>query len=235
MNIGIVVAAGKGTRMNAEVPKQMLPYRDSTVLECAARPFAEHPDIDEIVIVTPEDGTNADFYLKTARALQEVSGKAVRLTKGGKERRDSVRAGLDMCGNICREKGISESSVKVLIHDGARADLTTGIIDRNLKGLDRWDAVCTAVPSVDSMRIIPDTDLNSLFIYPIMDSKVIERRRMFCVQTPQSFRLDVIRRAYDVARQKGYSGTDDASVAELAGISVVLVEGEYANRKITTK
>ena len=175
MNIGIVVAAGKGTRMNAEVPKQMLPYRDSTVLECAARPFAEHPDIDEIVIVTPKDGTNADFYLKTARALQEVSGKEVRLTKGGKERGDSVRAGLDMCGNICREKGISENSVKVLIHDGARADLTTGIIDRNLKGLDRWDAVCTAVPSVDSMRIIPDTDLNSLFIYPIMDSKVIEK------------------------------------------------------------
>lgn len=68
MNIGIVVAAGKGTRMNTEVPKQMLPYRDSTVLECAARPFAEHPDIDEIVIVTPEDGSNADFYLKTARA-----------------------------------------------------------------------------------------------------------------------------------------------------------------------
>lgn len=137
MNIGIVVAAGKGTRMNAEVPKQMLPYRDSTVLECAARPFAEHPDIDEIVIVTPKDGTNADFYLKTARALQEVSGKEVRLTKGGKERGDSVRTGLDMCGNICREKGISENSVKVLIHDGARADLTTGIIDRNLKGLDR--------------------------------------------------------------------------------------------------
>lgn len=235
MNIGIVVAAGKGTRMNAEVPKQMLPYRDSTVLECAVRPFAEHPDIDEIVIVTPMDGTNADFYLKTARALQEVFGKAVRLTKGGKKRGDSVRAGLDMCGNICREKGISENSVKVLIHDGARADLTTGIIDRNLKGLNRWDAVCTAVPSVDSMRIIPDTDLNSLFIYPIMDSKVIERRRMFCVQTPQSFRLDVIRRAYDVARQKGYAGTDDASVAELAGISVALVEGEYANRKITTK
>lgn len=235
MNIAIIVAAGKGTRMNMNFPKQMLPYRGSTVLQCAAEPFVRHDGIDELVIVMPSDGSYMDFYRKTTQALSDISGKAVHLVAGGKERGDSVQAGLQMCGKICKTKEIPESQVNVLIHDGARADVSLEIIDRNIEGLRECPAVCTAVPAVDSMRIVPDIGLNSLLNYPIMNSKVIERRKMFYVQTPQSFRLDVILAAYGKATRDEYRGTDDASVAEYAGVPVALVEGEYANRKITTK
>ncbi|MDO4383663.1 MAG: 2-C-methyl-D-erythritol 2,4-cyclodiphosphate synthase [Eubacteriales bacterium] len=235
MNIAIIVAAGKGTRMNMNLPKQMLPYRGSTVLQCAAEPFSRHDAIDELVIVMPADGSYMDFYRKTSQVLSDISGKAVHLVLGGKERGDSVQEGLRMCGKICKAKEIPESQVNVLIHDGARADVSLEIIDRNLKGLRESSAVCTAVPAVDSMRIVPDTVLNSLLIYPIMNSKVIERRKMFYVQTPQSFRLDVILESYEKAARDEYQGTDDASVAEYAGVPVAIVEGEYANRKITTK
>lgn len=235
MNIAIIVAAGKGTRMNMNLPKQMLPYRGSTVLQCAAEPFARHDGIDELVIVMPADGSYMDFYRKTSQVLSDISGKAVHLVAGGKERGDSVQAGLQICGKICKTKEIPESQVNVLIHDGARADVSLEIIDRNLEGLRKCSAVCTAVPAVDSMRIVPDIGLNSLLNYPIMNSKVIERRKMFYVQTPQSFRLDVILAAYGKAVRDEYRGTDDASVAEYAGVPVALVKGEYANRKITTK
>lgn len=235
MNIAIIVAAGKGTRMNMNLPKQMLPYRGSTVLQCAAEPFARHDGIDELVIVMPSDGSYMDFYRKTSQVLSDISGKAVHLVAGGKERGDSVQAGLQICGKICKTKEIPESQVNVLIHDGARADVSLEIIDRNLEGLRKCSAVCTAVPAVDSMRIVPDIGLNSLLNYPIMNSKVIERRKMFYVQTPQSFRLDVILAAYGKAVRDEYRGTDDASVAEYAGVPVALVKGEYANRKITTK
>lgn len=235
MNIAIIVAAGKGTRMNMDKPKQMLPYGDSTVLECAAKPFARHPGIDGIVIVTPAGGSYSQFYQQVQRNLERESGKPTYLTPGGKERGDSVQAGLKFCQSLCDSKNISADEVNVLIHDGARADITTDVIQRNLEGLKDYTAVCTAVPAVDSMRINMNNDLNSLFIYPIINTKVIERKRMFYVQTPQSFRLDVIQTAYRQADADGYAGTDDASVAEHAGTPVVLVEGSYANRKITTK
>ena len=234
-NIAILVAAGKGTRMNMALPKQMLPYRDSTVLECAAKPFAMHPEISGIVIVMPADGSYREFYDRTAESLHSKSDKPVWIVPGGKERGDSVQAGLQLCRKICRDKEIPENQVNVLIHDGARADVSVEIIGRNLEGLQAGNAVCTAVPAVDSMRMIPDNGLNSLFNYPIMESIVVERKRMFYVQTPQSFRLDVILRAYESAAESGYTGTDDASVAEQAGFPVSLVEGEYSNRKITTK
>lgn len=235
MNIAIIVAAGKGTRMNMSLPKQMLPYKESTVLQCAAEPFARHEGIDELIIVMPADESYMGFYRKTSSALAEISGKEIYLVPGGKERGDSVQAGLKMCGIICKTKEIPETQVNVLIHDGARADVSLEIIDRNLEGLRETPAVCTAVPAVDSMRVIPDRVLNSLLNYPIMNSKVIERRKMFYVQTPQSFRLDVILAAYEKANRDGYQGTDDASVAEYAGIPVAIVEGAYSNRKITIK
>ena len=235
MNIAILVAAGKGTRMNMALPKQMLPYRDSTVLECAALPFAMHPHIDSVVIVIPADGSHRNFYDQVEESLEKKSGKSIRIVFGGKERGDSVQEGLRLCRKICNDKEIPERHVNVLIHDAARADVSVEIIDRNLEGLLSGNAVCTAVPAVDSMRMLPDNGLNSIFNYPIMESKVIERKRMFYVQTPQSFRLDVILRAYECAAECGYIGTDDASVAEQAGFSVSLVEGDYSNRKITTK
>ncbi len=235
MNIAILVAAGKGTRMNMTLPKQMLPYRDSTVLECAALPFAMHSGIDSVVIVIPADGSHRNFYEQAAESLEAKSGKTIWIVPGGKERGDSVREGLRLCRKICNDKEIPEKHVNVLIHDAARADVSIEIIDRNLEGLLSGTAVCTAVPAVDSMRMLPDNGLNSIFNYPIMDSKVIERKRMFYVQTPQSFRLDVILRSYECAAATGYVGTDDASVAEQAGFSVSLVKGDYSNRKITTK
>ena len=235
MNFAIVVAAGKGTRMNMNLPKQMLPYKDSTVLECAAKPFAMHSDIDTVVIVTPADGFHLEFYQQVQRHLEDQSGTPVHLVPGGKERGDSVQSGLKKAAEICEFQGSSLDETYVLIHDGARADVTADIINRNIDGLKSCNALCTAVPAVDSMRMSEDHDLNSLFIYPIINTKVIERRRMFYVQTPQSFRLDVIQRAYEQARKNGYTGTDDASVAENAGVPVALVEGDYANRKITTK
>ena len=132
----------------------------------------------------------------------------------------------------------------VLFENAARPGITEDIIDSNIKAMEHCRAVVTAIPSVDSIRITSSNNdekniskscfsLKQSITYPIMNSNVVERDRVMRAQTPQTFRLSDILSAYEAADSDGYMGTDDASVAEFAGINVSIVQGSPSNMKIT--
>lgn len=234
--IAIVVAAGKGRRMGSPIPKQLMGYEGRTVLEHTASVFAKHEKVDAVVIVSPADGSLDEIYEGIANNICETCDVGeVRIVRGGAERQDSVQSGIDCAKLIAKEKSCSVDDAIVLIHDAARPGVTDEIIDRNIEALDSCRAAVTCVPAIDSIRKInEDSLLNTDKLYPIMISNVLERRLIYNVQTPQSFRLSDISSAYEKAKADGYLGTDDASVAEHAGIRVAIVEGSPSNFKITT-
>ena len=222
----IIVSAGKGRRMGSPIPKQLLRYGNSTVLESTLETFASHPAIDEIILVSPQDGSLDDIY---DEILKRICHKPYSIVRGGKERGDSVQSALDYLEGI----GADEESI-VMIHDSARPGVSTEIIDRNLEAMELSSAVVSCIPSVDSIRMIDGESLKKDAVYPIMESKVVERRLVYAVQTPQTFRLGAISSAYKTAKTAGYTGTDDASIADFAGMKVAIVEGSPENYKITT-
>lgn len=238
----IIVAAGSGSRMKTDIPKQLLPYGGSTVLEEAVRKFAFRSDIDLIVVVSPGDGSLDKTYnqimgdISTA-AKNSGSGDKVPdilIAKGGEERSDSVLEGLKAASDAAGSRGLSDEEVLVLIHDAARPGVYKGIIDRCIEAMSECRAVTAALPSTDSIRMISDIPLNDEPSYPIITSADVPRAKVYSVQTPQAFYLSDILRAHKLAREDGFVGTDDASYAEHAGIDVGIVKGAKDNFKITT-
>ena len=222
----IIVSAGKGRRMGSPIPKQLLRYGNSTVLESTLETFVSHPAIDEIILVSPQDGSLDDIY---DEILKRICHKPYSIVRGGKERGDSVQSALSYLEGL----GADEESI-VMIHDSARPGVSAEIIDRNIKAMELNSAVVSCIPSVDSIRMIDGESLKKDTAYPIMESKVVERRLVYAVQTPQTFRLGAISSAYKTAKTAGYTGTDDASIADFAGMKVAIVEGSPENYKITT-
>ena len=222
----IIVAAGSGKRMGSAVPKQLLPYGGSTVLETAVSKFVMSELVDEVIVVSPADGSLDKTYMQI---LRDVS-----IARGGAERPDSVMAGLRAAAEDAKAMGIDAEEVLVLIHDAARPGVDEAIIERCIEAMGNCRAVTVAVPSTDSVRMISDTSLNEEGSYPIITSVSVPRDRVYNVQTPQAFRLADILAAHVKASEDGFAGTDDASYAEHIGIEVGIVLGSRANNKITT-
>lgn len=237
----LIAAAGKGTRMGVDTPKQLLPYKGTNVLFHTAAKFAENELINGLCIITPPDGEYDDTFAAIAKALELEFGKPVYSVYGGASRGESVCNGIRAIAEICRKNYVNDDDAFVMIHDAARTEVTNDVIERNIKSLQNHDAVCTVMPVIDSMRIvetpinIANNDLSTKCNSHIINSKSIERDRVVIVQTPQSFKLSKIISAYEFAESHGFHGTDDASVAEYFGMDIKLVEGNYANIKITTR
>ncbi len=245
-NYAIIVAAGKGERMGINTPKQLLLYGSSTVLGTAVNAFASHREIDGVIITSPSDGSLDETYREIAADCEKKAEREtgfISIVNGGAERGDSVKEGLKVAAARAAELGADPEKVVVLIHDAVRPGITADIISRNISGVIKCRAVCTAIPSSDSIRMINcdksqydgSLPLKEAITYPIMDTDVVRRDLIYRAQTPQSFWLTDIQKAYDKADGDGYSSTDDASIAEYAGLKVALVEGSTANNKITTQ
>lgn len=242
----VIVAAGQGTRMGADVPKQLFPFGNSTVLGTAVTAFACLDYIDMIYIVSPQDGSLDATYEDIIAECERLTGRqpgSIAVVHGGETRADSVREGVIAASRDARSAGIDEDDAIVLIHDAARPGVSEDIIMRNIVTLRDHRAACTALPASDSIRMadpektkyIDGLPLKASITYPIMDTGVVRRDLVYRTQTPQTFRLSDILRAHELVLRDGYSATDDAMVAEYAGIKVVLVEGSSANYKITTR
>ena len=247
IRIALIAAAGKGTRMGAEIPKQLMSYKGMTVIERTASVFAAHEEIDAIFLLIPQDREYDETFFQIADRLGHLHNKPVRCSYGGNSRGESVYNGLQAISSYLDENGEAHNDcssgageVVILIHDAARAEITSEVIDRNIAAMSDNEAVCTVVPMIDSLRMTEKSaseffdDLSSHNDYLIINSKSIDRDRVVAVQTPQCFKLSSLMAAYDKARRDGYVGTDDASIAEHFGIDIALVEGDYANTKITT-
>ena len=242
----VIVAAGQGTRMGTDVPKQLFPYGSSTVLGTAVKAFASLDYIDKVYVVSPQDGSLDSTYEEIMAECERLTGRepgSIAIVNGGDTRADSVREGIKKASRDARLAGIDEDDAIVLIHDAARPGISEEIIRRNIETMKVRRAVCTALPSSDSIRMIncekpeyvTELALKESITYPIMNTNVVRRELIYRTQTPQTFRLSDIVKAHERAVRDGYSATDDAMVAEYAGIRVALVEGSTANYKITTR
>ena len=213
-NTAIVLAAGQGKRMHSKIQKQFLKIQGYTVLYYSLRCFQESPLIQDIILVTGEDALS---YCKEEIVKKYGFTKVSNVIAGGKERYDSVYAGLCACKD-CRY---------VLIHDGARPFITEEIIERGLEKVKETGACVVGMPSKDTIKL---SDAEGYV------KETPDRKCVWTIQTPQIFSYALIREAHDSIRKKDMSKiTDDAMVIEHeTGVKVALAEGSYQNIKITT-
>jgi 2-C-methyl-D-erythritol 4-phosphate cytidylyltransferase len=217
-NIAIVVAGGKGLRMQSTVKKQFIDLDGRPVIVHTLAAFDAHHRVDEIILAVPEH----DFNFTRNDLLRRFSfSTPLHIIKGGGTRQESVGNGLDKAMQICGEP----DATLVLIHDGVRPFVGNTLIDRCLDGA--WEnGAC--IPALGISDTVKRVDENSRIIC------TLERDGLFRAQTPQVFRLDVIRRAASHAEDTGFLGTDEASICEHAKIPVTMVEGGTFNIKLTS-
>ncbi|MDK2896898.1 MAG: 2-C-methyl-D-erythritol 4-phosphate cytidylyltransferase [Candidatus Atribacteria bacterium] len=211
----IIVAAGVGERVNSVVPKQYLPLMGKPVLAHTLDAFENCPAISEIVVVI------SPFHREIF--LQEVMGrfsyKRVReFVFGGSTRQESVYQGL----KVIKERGESQF---VLIHDGVRPLISQNLLKRCIEGVREHQAVCSAVPCVDTLKFTRDGKTIE---------QTLDRTKIWRAQTPQAFEISLIWEAFQRAEEDGFAGTDDASLVERLGKPVYFVTGSEENLKITT-
>lgn len=215
----IVLAGGSGSRMKSKVKKQYLQMGDYPVLWYSLAVLEKSSRIDEIVLVC---GKGEQEQCRSLFVDTYGFQKIVKVVEGGKERYHSVYEGLKAA------KGCDY----VLIHDGARPFLDEEMLVRLTAALPIWNACVVGMPVKDTIKLA-DPDTGCVQATP-------DRSLLWTIQTPQAFRYDLIRSAYDALIQEESAGTltqkvtDDAMVAERAGASVKLIEGSYNNIKITT-
>ena len=203
----LIVAGGKGTRIKSSVPKQFIELNGKPILLHTLEVFYRYSRNLTVILVLPED----DFSLWRAICTQFNFTESVTLQPGGATRFQSVRNGLDKIDG----EGL------VAIHDGVRPLVSEDIIGASFRLAAIHQCAVAAVRLKESIRM---TDKDT--------TKAVDRSRFRLIQTPQTFDVQLIKKAYRM--KEDVSLTDDASVAERAGHPISLFEGSFSNIKITT-
>jgi len=208
--VAIIPAAGSGSRMGLDHPKQYHSLVGIPILIRTVRVFASSPSVDKLVVVVPTD--RVEF---TSLLLEEYGllSDALQVTAGGSRRQDSVKAGLDI---------LDKDVETVLVHDGARPLVTHQLIADCCDAVSKYGAAIAAVPVKDTLKK-GDVDKRILC--------TVDREDLWQAQTPQAASLKLLLAAYEAAGDRDV--TDEASLLELAGTEVHLVEGSGTNIKIT--
>lgn len=223
-NIAVILAGGIGARVGGQTPKQLLPLDDGqSILEHAVYAFETAAAIDGIILVMHAD------YMAEAQALVQKNDwhKVLSIVPGGKERWESSWKAIEAA---CAAFDGNWQSTNLLLHDAARPFVSERIIADVCKALDKYKAVCVAIPSTDTLL---ETDDSGEFIAAVPNRNHYRR-----VQTPQGFRLETIVRAYQKGLQDPhFAATDDCGVVlhYLPQEPIYIVDGEEQNRKITYK
>ncbi|MCP4722028.1 MAG: 2-C-methyl-D-erythritol 4-phosphate cytidylyltransferase [Desulfobacteraceae bacterium] len=215
-HIAIIVAAGKGLRMQSHQKKQYLKIDKIPVLTRTIKAFESHEKIDDIILVLPA----ADRDFCTSSIIEPFGFETpIHLVNGGITRQESVFNGL-------RKACVSEPFNKtiVLIHDGVRPFIDKTLIDDCIAKAILNGACIPAVKITDTVKKIMGEQI----------TKTLDRDLLFAAQTPQVFRLDLVIKAFEHASATGFCGTDDASIMENAGLPVSVTTGSLFNIKLTT-
>lgn len=212
MNVAIVVAAGKGTRLGGNRPKQFLELDGIPVIIHTLRQFERCREINEVVIVLPAEKT--DTFLSFAKEFGLK--KPWQAVAGGTTRAQSVQRGL---------AAIAEAEI-VAVHDGVRPFVTPEEIDQVVTAARVTGAAVLVAPVADTIKVIEDGRV----------SRTLPRSGLRRALTPQCFRFDILKRAYDQlpkVEAEGFEVTDDCLLIERLGVEIVAVEGSARNIKIT--
>ena len=203
----LVVAGGKGTRIQSSTPKQFLPLNGLPVLMHTLQAFYHYSEKISVILVLPE--SDMDRWHELCQQYKFTSEAT--LQAGGETRFQSVKKGLDKI----------QGDGLVAIHDGVRPLVSKRIIAESFQLAQAHRSAIAAVNLKESIRVV-DEDT----------TRAVDRSRFRIIQTPQTFQVSWIKKAYEMPED--FSLTDDASVAERAGHQISLFEGSYENLKITT-
>ena len=202
----LVVAAGTGKRFGG--PKQFAYLQGKPVLEWTLERFQAHDAVDDIVLVLPDEQDLKHYRMRYP--------KIVDIVRGGEKRQDSVWQGF----RLLKE---AETEV-VLVHDGARPLASSGLISRIIAATRVLGAVVPVLPVEETVKEVREGSV----------VRTVDRTWLTRAQTPQGFLYPLLKQALELARKDRFVGTDEASLAERAGIRVGAVDGEPRNIKITT-
>ena len=222
-NTVIIVAGGKGLRMGGDLPKQFIPLQGKPVLMHTIETFYEWNPTADILLVIPEE--HESYWKMLCNELNFTIPHHV--VYGGETRFHSVRNGLREAGNgLCKTEaaGIpcgTEKSMLIAVHDGVRPFVSHDVISSCFAMAEEFGAAIPIVPMIESVREINEGQ-----------SRPFDRNRLCIVQTPQVFRADILRKAYEQPYDERF--TDDASLVEASGQKIRLVDGNCENIKITT-
>ncbi len=205
--IALIVAGGKGSRMNNDIPKQFLLLKNKPVLYYAIKAFADAYSDMQFILVLPDEHIGKgqeiiDGYFDNSR---------FRIAAAGRTRFHSVQNGLELVNKDCI----------IFVHDGVRCLVTSKLIKKCFEAAVETGTAIPAVECKDSLRIITDAG-----------NKIINRAKVRLIQTPQTFHSKILLPAYKIDYKDKF--TDEASVVEAFGLKVNLIEGEQNNIKITT-
>ena len=204
----IIVAAGRGSRMQSPTPKQFLKLNGKPLLLHSIAAFVDFDPTVTIILVLPAD----QFKLWENIVFEFQLATPVQITAGGETRFESVKNGLTL---------IPDEDAIVAIHDAVRPLVSKKTISSSFKAAERYGNAVPAIQLSDSIRQIESTR-----------SVAVDRSRYCLIQTPQSFSVPLLKRAYQ--QEYKYTFTDDASVVESLGEQIHLVDGNEDNFKLTT-
>jgi len=213
MNTAIIAAAGTGSRMASDRPKQFLQLAGMPIVFHTLKRFEECDSIHEIIVVLP--GTESANFL----ALSERFSlrKLAKVVPGGPTRADSVKRGL---------MAIRSATAEIIaVHDGVRPFVTVEEIQGSILAAQQYGAAIVVAPVTDTIKQVTDQAVVS----------TLNRERLRRALTPQCFRYELLRKAYENVDVNDASLTDESSLVERLGEQVVVVEGSARNIKITTQ
>ncbi|MGL5649465.1 MAG: 2-C-methyl-D-erythritol 4-phosphate cytidylyltransferase [Clostridium sp.] len=211
MNSAIILAGGKGKRMDSNISKQYIELNGKPILYYTIKKIMSCSKIDEIIVVVPED--EIDYCRQ--EIVDKYDLKVDSIVVGGKERQDSVLNGLE----AVKEKDI------VLIHDGVRPFLSNRIIEEGIKFARKYKCAAPGVMPKDTIKVKDNRSFSK---------ETLDRSSLVAIQTPQVFEYNLILEYHRKVKERGIGVTDDTSVVEFFGEKVYLYEGEYTNIKVTT-
>lgn len=211
--VALIVSAGKGQRFMEGRKKQFHPLAGRPVLAHTLDKFETCPLIHSILLVVGQE--DMTYCLKEIIEKYRYL-KVSQIIPGGKRRQESVKNGID---------ALPRDAEVVVIHDGVRPFIKREMIEESVQSAIRFGAVVFGMPAKDTIKMVhPDGTV----------AKTLDRESLWQIQTPQTFRTQVIKEAYLKATEEGFIGTDDASLVERIGVKVHVLPGTYTNIKITT-
>lgn len=207
----IILAGGKGKRMGAKISKQYIELNGKPILYYTLKRFVDCEGIDKIILVLPKD----EIEYCNKEILEKYSLKVDMIVEGGKERQDSVYNALQK---------INDSEI-VLIHDGARAFVSERVIKDGIKYAKIYGAAAPGVIPKDTIKVVDENGFSD---------STPDRSKLLAIQTPQTFKLEIIKECHEKVKENNISVTDDTMVVEMYNNKVYLYNGEYTNIKVTT-
>jgi len=210
--VAIIPAAGSGSRIGGEVPKQFMKFNDRELIAYTLEVFQNSPLVDEIVIATSGNGHELIDSIRKREGFTKIT----KIVEGGKERQDSVF-------NALKAIDLSFDDLAA-VHDAARALLPPAVLDDAIRAAREKGSALVCMKARDTIGFLDHSGLD-----------YIDRNKVYIVQTPQIFKYGELMDAFNKAYADGWYGTDESSLMRRAGYTVNISEGSALNFKVTTK